>query len=70
MCHPGHSVLFFYSENKTESISCESKLYLKFDVPKPGLVANYNISIDLKGDSSKDDGRGKFSVTANYYDGQ
>lgn len=61
---------FFYSENKTESISCESKLYLKFDVPKPGLVANYNISIDLKGDSSKDDGRGKFSVTANYYDGQ
>jgi hypothetical protein len=61
---------FFYSENKTETISCESKLYFKFYLPKPEVVANYNIIINLKGDSDKDDGRGKFSITANFSDGK
>lgn len=60
---------FLYLDNKTETISCESKLYFKFFVPKPEVVANYNIIINLKGDSDKDDGRGKFSITANFYDG-
>ncbi len=61
---------FFYSENKTESISCESKFYYKYHVPKPEVVANYNIIINLKGDSNRDDGRGKVSLTANFYDGK
>jgi hypothetical protein len=61
--------LFFY-ENQTETISCETKLYYKFYIPKPEVVANYNIIINLKGDSDKDDGRGKFSITANFYDGK
>lgn len=61
---------FFYSANKTKTISCESKLYLKFYVPKPEVVANYNVIINLKGDSDKDDGRGKLSITANFYDGK
>ncbi|VTR33238.1 Uncharacterised protein [Serratia fonticola] len=44
---------FLYLDNKTETISCESKLYFKFFVPKPEVVANYNIIINLKGDSDK-----------------
>lgn len=58
------------SENKTKTISCESKLHYKYYVPKPEVVANYNIIINLKGDSDKDDGRGKLSITANLYDGE
>lgn len=60
----------FYLENKTETISCETKLYYKFYKPNPEVVANYNIIINLKGDSDKDDGRGKFSITANFNDGK
>jgi hypothetical protein len=61
---------FFQSKNKTETLSCETNIYYKFYKPKPEVVANYNIIINLKGNSHREDGRGNISLTANYYDGE
>ncbi|CAM4249031.1 hypothetical protein [Serratia silvae] len=58
-----------YVKNKAESISCESTLYYKIFVPKPGMISDQHIIMNLKGNNSRDDGKGRISLTAKYHTG-